>query len=95
MRAWQGTLTELSPIERVRLSGITGHVGEAVVEVMLDSLGYHMLWHFTGPLSGGHGVDLLVLSPDEKVIAIEVKATLRVDRWPRPPRRELTQMTGQ
>ena len=53
-----------------------------------------VLWHFSRPLSGGHGVDLLVLSPDNKVVAIEVKATLRPGRWPRPSRRELTQMTS-
>jgi hypothetical protein len=94
-RAWRGTLASLSRAERVgRLNGVTGHVGESVLEVMLEALGYHVLWHFIGPMSGGHGVDVLVLSPDENVVAIEVKATLRAGRWPRPSRGELTQMTS-
>jgi hypothetical protein len=76
-----------------RLAGVTGHVGESVIELILDGLGYAMLWHFTGPLSG-HGIDLLALSPDGKVMAIEVKSTLRAGRWPRPTRRELTQMSS-
>jgi hypothetical protein len=95
LRAWRGGLAAVRPAERVgRLAGVTGHVGESAVELILDRLGYVMLWHFTGPLSGGHGVDLLVLSPDGKVLAIEVKSTLRVGRWPRPTRRELTQMSS-
>lgn len=95
MRAWRDGLTALTSGERVgRLAGVTGHVGESVIELILDGLGYSMLWHFTGPLSGGHGVDLLVLSPDGKVLAIEVKSTLRVGRWPRPSRRELSQMSS-
>jgi hypothetical protein len=76
-----------------QLNGVTGHLGESVVELLLDGLGYHMLWHFTGPLSGGHGVDLVVLSPDGKVLAVEVKATLRSGRWPRPAERELVQLS--
>jgi hypothetical protein len=94
-RAWRGTLASVSRVERAgRLSGITGHLGESVVEVLLDALGYSVLWHFVGPLSGGHGVDLLVLSPDGKVVAIEVKATVRAGRWPRPSRGELAQVTS-
>ena len=84
-RAWRETLAALSPKERVgRLGGVTGHIGESVVEVILEEIGYSMLWHFTGPFAGGHGVDLLVLSPDGNVLAVEVKATLRAGRWPRP-----------
>jgi len=94
-RAWRETLAALSPSERVgRLGGVTGHIGESVVELMLEEIGYSMLWHFTGPFSGGHGVDLLALSPDGQVLAVEVKATLCAGRWPRPSRRELAQMTG-
>jgi hypothetical protein len=94
-RAWRETLAALSPKERVgRLGGVTGHIGESVVEVILEEIGYSMLWHFTGPFAGGHGVDLLVLSPDGNMLAVEVKATLRAGRWPRPSRGELTQMTG-
>jgi hypothetical protein len=95
MRAWQDSLATLPPAERRgRLAGATGHLGESVVEVILDSIGYSMLWHFSGPLSGGHGVDLVVLSPAGQVITVEVKATLRPQRWPRPSRGELAQMTA-
>jgi hypothetical protein len=55
-RAWRETLAALSPKERVgRLGGVTGHIGESVVEVILEEIGYSMLWHFTGPFAGGHG----------------------------------------
>jgi len=95
LRAWRGGLTALAPGERVgRLAGVTGHVGESAIELILDGLGYAMLWHFTGPLSGGHGVDLLVLSPDGKLVVIEVKSTLRLGRWPRLSRAELRQMSS-
>ena len=71
-RAWQGSLA-LPPAERRgALAGVTGHVAESVVEVLLADLGYQLLWHFTGP--GRHGVDLIVLCPTaERVIAVEVK----------------------
>lgn len=91
--AWRRGLYSLPRSARSgQLSGVTGHVGESVVEALFDALGYHMLWHFPGPLSGGHGADLIVLSPDDKVIVVEVKATLRPGRWPRPSQREIVQL---
>ena len=56
-------------------------------------LGYQLLWHFTGPCR--HGADLIVLCPSgERVVAVEVKGTLRARYWPRLSRRELVQMSG-
>ncbi|MBA3415982.1 MAG: hypothetical protein H0U10_12235 [Chloroflexia bacterium] len=93
-RAYTTSLAQLPRAERSgRLAGATGHVGESVVAVLLVDLGYHVLRQFVGPLSGGHGVDLLMLSPDDRVVAIEVKATLRPGRWPRPSRGELAQLS--
>jgi len=80
-------------VVRGQLNGVTGHVGESVVEILLVELGFSPLWHFSGPLSGGHGVDLLMLTPAETIVAVEVKASLRPGRWPRPTRRELTQLS--
>jgi hypothetical protein len=40
-------------------------------------------------------VDLLFLTPDDKVIAVEVKGTLTAGRIPRLSRRELTQMSAE
>jgi hypothetical protein len=85
-RACTGSLAALRPEERRGgLAGVTGHVGESVVEVVLADHGWSPVWHFTGP--GRHGVDLLLLGPDaERLIAVEVKATLRLRHWPRVPR---------
>jgi hypothetical protein len=93
-RAWRESLTALSPAERRGApAGVTGHVAESVVELLLADLGYQLLWHFTGP--GRHGVDLIVLCPaGERVVAVEVKGTLRPRYWPRLSRRELVQMSG-
>jgi hypothetical protein len=53
-------LTALHPAERRgALGGVTGHVAESVVEIVLESLGWTPVWHFLGP--GRHGVDLLLL----------------------------------
>ena len=54
---------------------------------------WRVLWHFTGP--GRYGVDLLFLTPDDRVIAVEVKGTLKAGRIPRLSRRELTQMSAE
>jgi hypothetical protein len=52
-----------------------------------------MLWHFTGP--GRHGVDLLALAPcGNRVLAVEVKGTLRPGVWPRLSRGALAQMSA-
>lgn len=90
--AFESSLASLEPSQRRgALGGVTGHVTESVVEVVLESFGWTPVWHFAGP--GYHGVDLLLLGPGaERLIAVEVKGTLRPQRWPRLRRGELAQM---
>lgn len=92
-RGWRSGPAALTRAERYALAGVTGHIAESVTEVLLDQLSWRILWHFTGP--GRHGVDLLFLTPDDKVIAVEVKGTLTAGRIPRLSRRELTQMSAE
>ena len=74
------------------LAGVTGHVAESVIEVILSEHGYQPIWHFEGP--GRHGIDLAMLSPAlDRVIVFEVKGTLRPRRLPGLSRRELRQMS--
>ena len=92
--AWTRSLDAVAHNERAgALAGVTGHGGESVVELLLADVGYHPVWHFTGP--GRHGVDLLMLSPAaDHVLAIEVKGTLRTGRLPRLSRRATLQMSA-
>ncbi len=91
-RAFDHSLAALEPGERRgALAGVTGHVAESVVEILLAEHGWIPVWHFVGP--GRHGVDLLLLGPGaERLVAVEVKGTLRPRRWPRVRRGELMQM---
>lgn len=92
--AWRTGLDSLTPSLRTgALPGVTGHVAESVVEVMLAERGYVPMAHHAGP--GRHGVDLIVLHLDqEMVFAVEVKGTLRARRVPRLTRGELEQMSA-
>jgi hypothetical protein len=92
-RGWRSGLASLTRAERCAVAGVTGHVAESVTEVLLDRLGWWVLWHFAGP--GRHGVDLVFLSPDDKIVAVEVKGTLSAGRIPRLSRREMTQMSAE
>lgn len=91
--AWRNGLLALAPpLRSGALPGVTGHLAESVVEVMLADRGFVPLSHHPGP--GRHGVDLLMLHLEaEMVLAIEVKGTLRPRRLLRMPSRELSQMT--
>ena len=92
-KGWRAGPAALTRAERCAVAGVTGHIAESVTEVLLDRLDWRVLWHFTGP--GRHGVDLLFLTPDDKVIAVEVKGTLTAGRIPRLSRHELTQMSAE
>lgn len=70
---------------------MTGEVAESVAEIILDEQGYNLFWQITTP--GVHGVDLLLLSPDESVLALEVKGTLRPGTIPRLTPSRLRQMS--
>lgn len=92
-KGWRSGPTSLTRAERCAVAGVTGHIAESVLEVLLDRLGWQVLWHFTGP--GRHGVDLVFLTPDDKIAAVEVKGTLTGGRIPRLSRREMTQMSAE
>ena len=88
----QGLASIPRAMRRGALGGVTGHVAESVVAVLLEQLGYLVVWQFVGP--GAHGVDLLELSPDtNRLLAVEVKGTLRSRRWPTLSKGELDQFT--
>ena len=91
-RGWRHGCRTLSRAERAIVAGVTGHVAESVVEVLLDEYGWSILWHFEGP--GRHGVDVVALSPDDRVVAFEVKGTLVPGRIPGLSRREVEQMSA-
>lgn len=75
------------------LGGITGHVAESVVEVMLVDADYVPVAHHPGP--GRRGVDLVMLHLTcEMVFVVELKGTLRAGRIPRMTRGELDQMSA-
>ena len=88
---WRSRPTSLTRAERCATACATGHIAESVIEVLLDRLEWRVLWHFTGP--GRHGVVLVFLTPDDKVIAVEVKGTLTAGHIPRLSRREISQMS--
>lgn len=92
-RGWRSGPASLTRAQRCAVAGVTGHIAESVLEVLLDRLDWRVLWHFTGP--GRHGVDLVFLTPDDKIAAVEVKGTLTAGRIPRLSRREMTQMSAE
>lgn len=74
------------------LASVTGHVAESV-EILLDEWGYAMLWHFD--TVGQHGIHLLALDPTgERVVAFEVKGTLRSGSACAYRRGHVTQMSA-
>ena len=95
-QAFATSLQQLPQAQRAGLQATAGNIAEAVVEVVLVDLGWSPLYHDERPSSGGHGVDLVMLTPSmDKVAAIEVKATLQPDRWPRLAPVRMNQMTIQ
>lgn len=95
LTAFRGSLADVPRSQRAPgLNGVTGHVAESVVESMLADLGWVPLEHFTGPFSGGHGIDLAMATPDlEGVYAIEAKGTLAARGWPRLRAGDIPQLT--
>jgi hypothetical protein len=78
------------------LNTITGHVAESVTATLLVDQGWHLVEQFTSARSGGHGIDLAMLSPDAAdLFVIEVKGTLVPNRWPRLTRGEIAQFSTQ
>lgn len=91
--AWTQSLQALPREHRSgALPGVTGHVAESVVALILDEHGYAPLAHHAS--AGRHGVDLLMFHlASDMVFAIEVKGTLRQGHIPRLTRGELAQMS--
>ena len=77
--------------ERRGLARVTGAVAESVAEILLAEVGVAVFWHVVS--EGVHGVDLLLLTPDESVLALEVKGTLRPGVIPRLTPSRLRQMS--
>src|SRR5215831_9886675 len=90
---WRSGPGSLTRAERCAVAGVTGHIAESAIEVLLDRLDWRVLWHFADP--GRHGVDLVFLTPDGKIAAVEVKGTLTAGSIPRLSRREMTQMSAE
>ena len=84
-------LATTPPNERRGLARVTGEVAESVAEVLLVEVGLEVFWHIVE--AGIHGVDLLFLTPNEEVLALEVKGTLRHGAIPRLTPSRLRQMS--
>ena len=85
-------LNSIDPDQRSgHLVRVIGEVAEAVAGIVLAEHGYSVFWQITMP--GIHGVDLLFLSPDDDVLALEVKGTLRPSTIPRLTPSRLRQMS--
>jgi hypothetical protein len=84
-------LASLPLDQRRALNRVTGEVAESVAEVLLAEVDLNVFWHITSP--GVRGVDLLLLCPDESVLALEVKGTLRANTIPRLTPSDLRQMS--
>ncbi len=91
-RARQVGLARLDQSERSgHLWRVVGEVAEAVAELVLDELGYSVFWQITTP--GIRGVDLLFIAPDDAILALEVKGTLRPGAIPGLTPSRLRQMS--
>lgn len=90
-RARRNGLATISRSHRGPLPRVTGEVAESAAELLLDALGYTLFWQIT--TTGIHGVDLLLIAPDQRVLALEVKGTLRPGTIPRATPSRLRQMS--
>jgi hypothetical protein len=54
---------------------VTGEIAESVEQILFDEHVDHLFWQITTP--GVHGVDLLCVTPEEAVLALEVNGTPR------------------
>jgi hypothetical protein len=91
-RGCRSGAASLSRAERCAVAAVTGHVAESVTALLLDAVGWRVVWHHVGP--GPHGVDLVLLTPDDNVVAMEVKGTLVPGRIPRLSHRDIAQMSA-
>jgi hypothetical protein len=93
--AYESSLKALDRAQRHPVGPVTGHIAESVAALILDEMGWRVVEQFVFPRSGGHRIDLAMLSPEmDRLFAVEVKATLQEQRWPRLSRGEFDQMTS-
>lgn len=86
--AWAASLARFpSGLRGGALAGVTGHVAESAVELLLVEWGYAPLEHHPGP--GRHGVDLLMLHlASDMVFGVEVNPNASAEpHSPPDPRR--------
>lgn len=76
-----------------RLPSVIGSVAEAVASRLLVARGFSVFADIS--VVGVRGVDLLLLSPSDDVLALEVKGTLRPGSLPRFGRSRLRQMSAE
>jgi hypothetical protein len=94
-QVFQHGIGTVPPTRRGGLHAVAGNVAEAVVRSLLVESGWHPLFDDASVASGGHGVDLLMLTPDiSKVVAVEVKSTFQLRRWPRLARGDVQQLAA-
>jgi hypothetical protein len=90
--AWEHGLDALTLDERRgRLCVDIGFIAESVATLLLGDVGLDVFAQIVTP--GVHGVDLLALTPEATVLALEVKGTLRANAIPRLSRGTLRQMS--
>ncbi|MDX6510906.1 MAG: hypothetical protein QOE36_410 [Gaiellaceae bacterium] len=77
---------------RGHLPAVTGAVAESVAAMVMDEIGFEVFAQLTE--RGARGADLLLLSPAENVLVLEVKGTLRAGQLPRLGRSRLRQMSA-
>lgn len=80
---------------RGSIQPVLGNIAEAVIETTLVELGWQPVSNDSSGSSSSHGVDLLMLDPDlDRLVAIEVKSTVQLARWPRLPRHGDSQLSA-
>lgn len=94
----RATILDGAPIPaalRSSLLPVLGNIAEAIVEVVLQDVGWRPLYDDAAGFASGSGVDLVMLDPAfERAIAIEVKSTIQANRWPRLARGRREQLTS-
>jgi hypothetical protein len=92
-RAYRDGLDALPVSDRRgALSALTGAVAEAVAARVVDAAGLALVAQLTA--QGTHGVDLVLLTPAGRLVAVEVKGSLR-GRVPRLRRGRRSQMSAE
>lgn len=69
---WRSGPGGLTSRQRAAIAGVTGHVAESVIEMLLEALGWSPLWHLTGP--GWHGVSTVKQAEERGEIRPDISA---------------------